>query len=772
MVKYRILKSCLCSFREKYKDTDRHDGNTARLARRSDEALGVRVSVARIAPSLLDLGRGIHRTHNERANNSVYRKHTFQDKILRWQERRRTASEQVGRHTRGDVQWAGDEAEPRVARSPVKRMRTCISLWRRFHEQHSSGTAFTGRRKSGLQKRNITNDSHLSLVHVPPVRNVLESSERPLNFTRALARWPPPKIARSPAVACAECPNAQDILTPPVVFSSGERMGCDANTSRRCQLFTGFPEVGQSGSECLVPGRREDRSQKMGEEGIHLCSYNRLGIGSELTSDAAVLTNTDLCCRRLSRQHAAHLFHLPLYPSPAHPRIFTSYQGVSEEIRAALNIEVFRAYEGGVRGEGNGRSRENPLISGIVRHDSQLRRSGVSRPGIEPGSPWWEASELTTRPPRHPLYKCDYALKLQWTQLFSVETPPRLKFQMRVHSRTRKVGAVFTGDCVIGGVAKPIAFLVGWFSPVVFMTANRGGETWPLGITSTALQFPRHSSAASRFQQELVRRFDVYGRRVARVVGEGSQRSGDATPKRTNLNLDTFRHPAISTLLTGRLYRCQESGVHKGDIGRRINGPIALTRKTPCSSCCVYECSMWGRCGVVVRLIASHLGEPGYIPGRCRWSASFLGDLPFRQPLHSSAAPHSPRFTLIGSQDLDVKSCPNPSTLLVSARAKFNCGWQHWLRQPQAARNAREIYFPANWGQRGSIKCDPATLTAIVAAGDTIWTPPGVTRQQPQRHNKKKAWGGKSAVPVCWQDWIGVGRRGSARRGTNDGLRP
>ncbi|KAJ8897860.1 hypothetical protein PR048_003213 [Dryococelus australis] len=34
-------------------------GNTARLARRSDEALGVRVSVARIAPSLLDLGRRV-----------------------------------------------------------------------------------------------------------------------------------------------------------------------------------------------------------------------------------------------------------------------------------------------------------------------------------------------------------------------------------------------------------------------------------------------------------------------------------------------------------------------------------------------------------------------------------------------------------------------------------------------------------------------------------------------------------------------------------------
>ncbi|KAJ8868836.1 hypothetical protein PR048_030377 [Dryococelus australis] len=37
----------------------RHRGNTARHARMSDEALGVRVTVARIAPSLLDLGHGV-----------------------------------------------------------------------------------------------------------------------------------------------------------------------------------------------------------------------------------------------------------------------------------------------------------------------------------------------------------------------------------------------------------------------------------------------------------------------------------------------------------------------------------------------------------------------------------------------------------------------------------------------------------------------------------------------------------------------------------------
>ncbi|KAJ8889047.1 hypothetical protein PR048_008541 [Dryococelus australis] len=46
-----------------------------------------------------------------------------------------------------------------------------------------------------------------------------------------------------------------------------------------------------------------------------------------------------------------------------------------------------------------GNLRENPLTNGIVRHDSHMRKSGVTRPGIEPGSPWWEASRLTAQRP-------------------------------------------------------------------------------------------------------------------------------------------------------------------------------------------------------------------------------------------------------------------------------------------------------------------------------------------------------------------------------------
>ncbi|KAJ8887566.1 hypothetical protein PR048_013782 [Dryococelus australis] len=46
-----------------------------------------------------------------------------------------------------------------------------------------------------------------------------------------------------------------------------------------------------------------------------------------------------------------------------------------------------------------GDPRENPPTSGIVRHDSHLRKSRVNLPGIEPSSPWWEASSLTGQPP-------------------------------------------------------------------------------------------------------------------------------------------------------------------------------------------------------------------------------------------------------------------------------------------------------------------------------------------------------------------------------------
>ncbi|KAJ8898092.1 hypothetical protein PR048_003452 [Dryococelus australis] len=87
----------------------------------------------------------------------------------------------------------------------------------------------------------------------------------------------------------------------------------------------------------------------------------------------------------------------------------------SEEIWAALNSDVLRSDEvwsdTGMKGRGEmGDPRENPPTNGIVRHDSRGRKSGVTRPGIEPGSPWWLygpvvrrtiISYSASRPPSH-----------------------------------------------------------------------------------------------------------------------------------------------------------------------------------------------------------------------------------------------------------------------------------------------------------------------------------------------------------------------------------
>ncbi|KAJ8881880.1 hypothetical protein PR048_018366 [Dryococelus australis] len=67
--------------------------------------------------------------------------------------------------------------------------------------------------------------------------------------------------------------------------------------------------------------------------------------------------------------------------------------------------------------------------------------------------------------------------------------------------------------------------------------------------------------------------------------------------------------------------------------------PMAIRVQSPAGSLRIFAC--------------------GNRAGRCRWSAGFLGDLPFPPPLHSGAAPYSTSIALIGSEHLDVKSRPN-----------------------------------------------------------------------------------------------------------------
>ncbi|KAJ8865658.1 hypothetical protein PR048_033178 [Dryococelus australis] len=106
-----------------------------------------------------------------------------------------------------------------------------------------------------------------------------------------------------------------------------------------------------------------------------------------------------------------------------------------------------------------------------------------------------------------------------------------------------------------------------------------------------------------------------------------------------------------------------ESMVEKGDTRRQEKFLLRVayekashSKKTPQRRKDKY---IWA---ILTRLPHMQIGfdsrwEP--LPGFHMWescgSAGFLGDLPLPPPLHSSAAPYSPRSVLIGSQDLDVK---------------------------------------------------------------------------------------------------------------------
>ncbi|KAJ8881138.1 hypothetical protein PR048_017611 [Dryococelus australis] len=84
------------------------------------------------------------------------------------------------------------------------------------------------------------------------------------------------------------------------------------------------------------------------------------------------------------------------------------------------------------------RGKTGPTASptnGIVHHDSHMRKSGVTRPGIEPGSPWWEASSLTAQSPwsLHPVQQVDRQLSAVGMEGL-VKQPARLRRTTAAHA--------------------------------------------------------------------------------------------------------------------------------------------------------------------------------------------------------------------------------------------------------------------------------------------------------------------------------------------------
>ncbi|KAJ8897486.1 hypothetical protein PR048_002833 [Dryococelus australis] len=141
------------------------------------------------------------------------------------------------------------------------------------------------------------------------------------------------------------------------------------------------------------------------------------------------------------------------------------------------------------------------------------------------------------------------------------------------------------------------------------------------------------------------------------------------------LKISMFKAAHLSPLLT-LLEEIDDSNLCKSSIKYLliVRPPVSKTRKMVSYSA-PSETSP-RRVSRAVWLLASHQGESGSIPGRftsdfCKWEScrtmplvgGFSRGSPFAPPYNSGAAPYSPRFTLIGSQDLAVKSRSNLHSL-------------------------------------------------------------------------------------------------------------
>ncbi|KAJ8865800.1 hypothetical protein PR048_033322 [Dryococelus australis] len=156
-------------------------------------------------------------------------------------------------------------------------------------------------------------------------------------------------------------------------------------------------------------------------------------------------------------------------------------------------------------------------------------------------------------------------------------------------------------------------------------------------------------------------------------------------------------------------------------LGSKSGGDVTLAGGLPASplagALCMDRPSS-SATSVVVRMLVSHQGEPGLIPDRLVPGFSHVGIVSSdaagrrvfsaisRSPhlLHSGAAPYSPRFACMGSQDLD-KLKPYSRRRVKWVRVSVNAG-----KEPVHYAPPDHKKLGPRAGDKGSLACRRATL--------------------------------------------------------------
>ncbi|KAJ8890933.1 hypothetical protein PR048_010442 [Dryococelus australis] len=222
-----------------------------------------------------------------------------------------------------------------------------------------------------------------------------------------------------------------------------------------------------------------------------------------------------------------------------------------------------------------------------------------------------------------------------------------------------------------GGNWKPPRKLADeWHRPTRLPQEINGGitprEIEPEGPTSLHGRARRRIDAGASYQCDAgpegggVWRVPRRGRRTVRLMSGGGERAPDPGA--------AWRGGAAG-MRGGEGNRGRDAGRDEAGGGSRPAGgrvqrhDAARTTRERHSVHTRYKAAkharLPGRTGFNPRPGRPRIFASGNRAGECRWSAGFLGDIPFLTPLHSATAPYSPLFALIGSQDIDVKSRPN-----------------------------------------------------------------------------------------------------------------
>ncbi|KAJ8896054.1 hypothetical protein PR048_001395 [Dryococelus australis] len=258
-----------------------------------------------------------------------------------------------------------------------------------------------------------------------------------------------------------------------------------------------------------------------------------------------------------------------------------------------------------------GDPRENPPTTGIVRHDSHLRKSGLTRPGLNPA--YNLTSTLTGMLP-----------------IMLASTGRKQPHPLTNMERKRVMEG--NGKGRLGEKERDICR---WVKAAGICYHEETGVR--ITRENPLLNYVRHVFPSVQKSSS-----DFAGNRTWFALA-GDEWSVHHTTAAAIINL-------IRLLVVG-IQACIHTHVH---------------------TWAWFFLGKLGRGDVVVWLLASHKGKQGSIPGgvalwdfrvwescrTSRWSVGFLGDLPFSPSLHSGAVPYSPRFNL-AALDLDVKSRPN-----------------------------------------------------------------------------------------------------------------